>query len=135
MPGVGLSVGVKRTSFVSSRFHDDTLNWQSRVLSAEGTVSTAKLNEIDAAVRYAYDNGLRGGDNPLRYLLAPSASDGFIGCNVPLFDDGVGNATLNNYVSGDGNASGLAGDGSTKFIDTGWIPSSKGISTTGCLFQ
>lgn len=123
---------------VIGQLHPDTIDYSTRVRRSGGTISSNKIKSLDLSIIQAYNLGLRDrnrNNHRLRYLLATAIVNGFNGCNVPLWDDGVGNATLNNYVSGDWNASGLAGNGTSKFINTWWNPSAKGLTDNANLFQ
>jgi hypothetical protein len=149
--GNGITLAQERSHCVAVNFlmaklgrmpnlHPDTLVWLARVTAAGGTPLQKQINAIDKAIKYAYNNGLRDSSmsptHAISYLLCYGASGGFAGCNCPIWDDGVGNAILNNFVSTDWSTAGLIGDGSTKFISTGWNPSTKGMTpTAGSLFQ
>lgn len=107
-------------------FHPDTLNYLSRVVAAGGTVPAANLAALDVAIRSIYADNLRGATNFLKYWLCLNLTDSFTGCLVPVYDDGVGNATNNNFVSGDWSATlGLTGNGTNKNLSSLWNPTTK----------
>lgn len=115
---------MRSTQRVTRNFdrHPDTANYRARSLSAGATISGSLLTATDKLIKAINSNGLRA---IVRYLICPSAQDNFIGFNVPILDDGVGVATNNGFVASDWNRSGILGDGSSKYLDTLWNPSTK----------
>ncbi len=116
---------------VGITLHPDTQNWLSRVGLLGVSVPPNRIKAVDAAIRYAHTTGLK---SKIRYLLCSVASGGFLGCNVPIWDDGVGNAILTNYGAGNWSSLGLDGDWATRFINTNWTPTSR-LTGNGCIFQ
>ena len=119
--------GMKFSRFAAVGLHSYTQSWVNRTTTAGGSISIARQSAVDNFVRGLISAGLVNGttlsSSVLKYFLL-FASDGFVGCNVPLIDvSSVGNATLTNFVSGDYDSTGLTGDGSTKFVNTLFNPS------------
>lgn len=127
-----------RGSVGEAAFNPDTRDWISRVNVAGGGSLHHNQVGLHKFVFNCYANGLRDVTNAshlIRYFLPINKSNSFTGCNVPLWaPSGVGNATLNNYVSGDWTSDGLAGNGSTKYADTGFNPSTHLATNSACLF-
>jgi hypothetical protein len=109
-----------------------------RVRNAGGSVSTVKVLAADKLLSSLQNTGFYtpgSTSSIIRWILLIGGCDGFSGCNVPIVDvHGFGNSTLNNYVSGDWNSSGLAGNTSTKYIDTKYNMSTGGFSTSAGFF-
>jgi hypothetical protein len=112
--------------------HPDTANYLSRVAAAGGTVSTANQTALDTAIKAIYANNLRGSTNFLKYFLCFILTSSFDGCLVPVFDDGVGNPTNNNFVAGDWNSLGLKGNGTNKSLNSNFnLATQLGTFSTG----
>lgn len=101
-------------------YHVDTLAYLNRLTSAGGTINQSNLDLLDTKIRLLYAHGLRGANNILKYWLKTNLSDSFTGCLVPIYDDGVGNPTNNNFVEADRNADGLKGNSSNKTLNSNW---------------
>lgn len=104
---------------ITRQFHPDTHDYLDRVRRVGGAaVNPGRLN------RYIQDIYLSGVRQRIRYLLVPGLVRGYAGCNVPVYaPSGVGNATLTGYSASDWSSAGLQGNGSSKYIRTGFIPS------------
>lgn len=107
----------------------EAADWVARVITAGGTVSAGTeaaaitmMNDLDTA-------GIRS--KILRMNMF--AGTGLAACLVPIIKDaGSATDTNTNFVSGDySEATGLQGDGSSKYLSTGLIPSTDGISDNG----
>ena len=101
-------------------YHADTLNYLSRLASGGGTISTFNTDLIDTKIKQLYAYGLRGTTNYLKYWLKPNLSNTFTGSLVPVYDDGVGNPTNTNFVSGDWDSTGLKGNKIDKTLNSNW---------------
>ena len=114
-------------------YHPDTDDYLIRLASAGGTISQFNTNLLDTKIRYIYANNLRGATDFLKYWLCLNLTESFTGCLVPVYDDGVGTATNNNFVSGDWSATlGLTPNGSTKYLNSNYsLPASLGSFTLG----
>jgi hypothetical protein len=107
-------------------YHADTDDYLTRLASAGGTISAYNTDLLDTKIKYAYAYGLRGSTDYLKYWLCLNLTESFTGCLVPVYDDGVGNATNFNFVSGDWSASlGLTGNGTNKTLSSLWNPTTK----------
>lgn len=103
----------------------DALDWRNRVIANGGSVSAATLKAVDTFCRSIVTNNLRD----RFYRLNLFAGDNLSAALVPLFrgpsltGTQTGNTTDTNvgpFVSGDYSlTSGLQGNGSTKWLDTG----------------
>lgn len=110
-------------------WHPEAADWYRRVSLNGGTVSLATMRAVSKFCTDIDAAGLR--DRFFRLSLM--AGSNLSSCLVPLyrgpFPSGTqyGNAsdTNNNFVSGDyvetGQTGGLKGDGSTKYLDTGFV--------------
>jgi len=116
-----------RGNIGEAAFNPDTRDWISRTTVAGGGVLHSDQVRVHNFVTHHYRSGLRaitGTGHLITYCLLFHKTVSLTGCNVPLWaPSGVGNATLNNFVSGDWNTNGLKGNGSTKFVDTLFVPS------------
>jgi hypothetical protein len=104
----------------------DAADWQARVVSNGGTVSTATMNAVKAFCQTIVQQGLRD----RFYRLNLFAGDDLSAAMVPVFvspsrtGTQFGNATdtNNNFVSADyGLATGLQGNKASKSLDTGFM--------------
>jgi len=114
-------------------YHPDVQDYWRRVVAAGGSVAIPKLIALNKAVQAIYASGLRGAVNFLKYWLCLNLTESFTGCLVPVYDDGVGNATNVNFVSGDWSSTlGLTGNGVDKYLNSNYILStSLGTFTIG----
>jgi len=114
-------------------YHADTDDYLSRLATAGGTITAFNADLLDTKIRYAYAHGLRGATDYLKYWLCLNLTQSFTGCLVPVYDDGVGNATNNGFVSGDWSSTlGLTGNGTTKYLNSNYaFPASLGSFTLG----
>jgi len=122
MRGLGLGLGILGRG---TRGDVDVAAWQLRVLAAGGTVSQPTLRAASTMVRTLKTAGIWSRVSRLNLF----AGDQLTACLVPLIV-GAGNATDTNvnFVAGDyTEATGLSGDGATKYLDTGWA----GYALTG----
>lgn len=119
--------------------HAETIDWQARVIAAGGTASATTLQAMDTFCN-AIDaqSGLRGAITRLNLFCG----DQLAAALVPLYRaesagaTAKGNATDTNFnfVAGDYSASGgLTGNGSSKYLNTGLLPSQVGTGTSGHL--
>lgn len=108
----------------------DTLDWESRVISAGGTVSGTTLGLLNT---YIVDQKTAGLWSKKTYLWIPLGD--FVASRVPIIV-GVGSSSvsLTNLVSGDyaetGSTGGYKGDGTNKYFGTGWSPTAASMSET-----
>lgn len=102
---------------------NELTDFDSRVGLAGGKLSSVNRDRCLSVFLALNQTSLWG---KIFYLLSLNNKESFTGCGVPeKVPRGVGNAVLNNYVSGDwSRSSGLLGDGSTKFGNTQFIPAS-----------
>jgi len=119
--------GPRYNSF-GAAYNAQTLDWVARVISNGGTVSTGTKDAADALVVAV--NGFRS--KLLRFNLY--AGTGLDACRTPLINDnGSTSDTLANFVSGDySEATGLTGNGSTKYNSTGFQASTDWASVDSC---
>lgn len=116
------------TAARGSYFHVEALDWQSRVVTNGGSVSASTLQAVSAFCRAIDNASIR--DRFLRLNLF--CGTGLSAALVPLYlgaslgGTTVGNTTdtNNNFVSGDysetGASAGIAGNASSKFLNTGF---------------
>ena len=118
--------------------------WVTRVIANSGTVSATTIGYVNDFVLAIKAAGLRS-----RFLrLNLFVGDQLAACLTPLFLNGDGSGTFlgntydsnTNFVGGDyaesGASGGLQGDGSTKYLDTGFNPLSEsaiGVGTGGLI--
>jgi hypothetical protein len=109
--------------------HHEALDWATRASANGGTISTTLLRAVSDFCATIDRNSLR--DRFVR--LNPFAGGNLSGALVPLYRSTsfggtvLGNATdtNNNFVSGDfTETTGLKGNGTTKFLNTGFTPAS-----------
>lgn len=117
------SVSAARGSY----FHVEALDWQSRVISNSGNVSASTLQAVSAFCRSIDAAGIRSKFRRLNLFCGT----GLAAALVPLYRSAsfggttYGNTTdtNNNFVSGDynetGTSSGLSGNGTNKYLNTG----------------
>lgn len=122
----------------SGALHPEAANWQSRVVTNGGAVSASTLAAVSAFCRSIESSGLRSRFFRLSLFCGNSLSAAL----VPLYrgqslgGTQYGNTTdtNNNFVSGDytetGFQSGLAGNGLTKYLATGFIPNTLTLGDT-----
>jgi len=107
-------------------YHADTDDYLTRLTSAGGTISRYNTDLLDTKIRYIHAHGLRGSTNYLKYWLCLNLTESFTGCLVPIYDDGVGNATNTNFLAGDWSPTlGLTGNGTNKTLSSLWNPTTK----------
>jgi len=116
-----------------SPYHPDTLDYLSRLTNAGGTISRYNTDLLDTKIRYAYARSLRGATDYLKYWLSLNLTESFTGCLVPVYDDGVGNATNVNFVAADWSSTlGLTGNGIDKYLNSNYsLSTSLGTFTLG----
>lgn len=116
--------------------HPDTQDYLDRLATAGGTISTFNTNLLDTIIVALHAGGLRGGSNPLRYWIRLNQTESFTGSLVPVYDDGVGNATnVGSFTSSNWDATnGLTNDGSSRYLDSNWNPTTKlgTLSSSSC---
>ena len=110
--------------------HPETQDWARRVRNAGGSVSGTTLRAVDGFVQAIYNYGLRSLFYRLN-LFCGDSDPSLVAVRTPLFRGpsltgtqfGGTTDTNVNFVQGDyaetGASSGLTGNGSTKFLDTG----------------
>lgn len=117
-----------------SALHSYTQSWVDRVITAGGTVSTARQTVVDTFVNGLITDGLLNGTtiaSSIIHYMNLFATESFTGCQVPLIDaKSVGNATLVNFVGADYSSSGLAGNKIDKYLNTGYIPATHTVSAS-----
>lgn len=107
--------------FRVEQIHPDTLDYRSRLISNGGTISDADLTAVDVFVKEVYGNGLRS----LLLDVSPLAGNNLAAALTKLwYPSGVQSSlTNNNFVAGDyTRATGLQGNGSNKYLDSGFLP-------------
>lgn len=101
--------------------YDDVYRWAfSRVPAQSGTVSAASITKNNALVTALFQFGLRS-----KITRLQTYAGSFAALGAPLIKDfGAGNDGINGFVSGDySETTGLTG-GTSKYIGTGFNPSS-----------
>jgi hypothetical protein len=122
---------------IASGFHPEAQIWRNAVIANGGTVSGSTLNAVSKFCRSIDAAGIRD----RFYRLNLFAGDGLTACLVPLYrgpsSAGTqhGNATDTNvgpFVTEDyAQTTGLQGNGSTKWLDTGLTPDGLDTLATG----
>lgn len=110
-----------RPAFRVEQIHPDTLDYRSRLISNGGTISDSDLTAVDVFVKEIYGNGLRS----LLLDVSPLAGNNLAAALTKLWlPPGVqGSLTNNNFVEGDyARTTGLKGNGTSKYLNTGLIP-------------
>ena len=117
--------------FVSETLHHEAIDWATRASANGGVISTTTIRAVSALCRDIDQAQIRD-----RFLRLNLSAGGFLGSLVPLYRAAsfgatvIGNATDTNinFVSGDyaetGSSAGWKGNGTTKYLQTGLIPSS-----------
>ena len=117
--------------FVSETLHHEAIDWATRASANGGLISTTTIRAVSEFCRAIDSAGIRD-----RFLRLNLSAGGFLGSLVPLYRAAslgatvIGNATDTNinFVSGDhaetGSSAGWKGNGTTKYLQTGLIPSS-----------
>lgn len=101
--------------------HPTTRDWKTRAISS-GPISSHSINTVDTFWQLVDKAGL---STKVSYVL-PYVPDSFALVGVPYKKpSALGNATVTGFGSSDFSPLGLTGDGTTKRIETGWIPSSQ----------
>lgn len=121
----------------SSSFHPEALTWRTNVLANGGSVSASTMRAVS---KFCADIDVAGIRDRF-YRLNLFAGDNLLAALVPLFrgpsrtGTQTGNTTDTNvgpFVSGDYTlAAGLQGNGSTKWLDTGFAPDNLDTLATG----
>jgi hypothetical protein len=118
--------------FVSRTIHHEAIDWATRVSSNGGTISGTVLRAVSDLCAAADQGSFRGAI----YRLNPFAGGNLSGCLVPLYrgptfgGTNFGNATDTNvnFVSADysetGATGGLKGNGTNKYLNTGFSSNS-----------
>jgi hypothetical protein len=112
----------------ATQMHPAVVDWAERVVTNGGALPS--LRTVAAANRF-YVQLVRLNLLSIIKVVCIFAPDSLIACCTPLIVGG-GNVlwTNNNFIAGDLTIDGLKGNGSTKFLSTGFNPSSV-LSTTG----
>lgn len=120
--------------------HPETASWASRVVANGASVSGTTLSAVDKFVKACYANNIRD----RFYRLNLFCGTGLNACLVPLFrgptqsgtqfgnstDTNNGPFLPQNYVE-TGATGGLVGNGTTKYLDTGFPMNSLPSTTSG----
>ena len=118
--------------------HPEALAWQTRVIANGGTVSASTLAAVSNFCNAIQTAGIRD----RFYRLNLFAGTGLSAALVPLYRGqslggtqfGGATDTNSNFVSGDyvetGSTGGLTGNGSTKYLSTGFVPNSLSLGNT-----
>jgi hypothetical protein len=107
------------TQMVVNQLHPDVYRYLDRVRRAGGAVADHKVDRINRFITQTKDAGIN-----LYYTLFTNATRDFNGCNVPLYDSGVGNATLTGFTSAHWTSDGIQG-ANNRYVNTGFIPADK----------
>lgn len=118
------STGCRRSGFglaSGGGIDATTLDWAARVAAAGGTVSGKTLAAVGVFVRSAQSAGYWDKINRINLFCGDSLTAAL----VPLKIGGGGSTDTNvNFVAGDyTEATGLTGNGTTKYLRTGLVPS------------
>ncbi len=108
---------------------DPVADWAKRVVFNGGPAPTAATRSaLTALYNGLVSNNLLG----KMKVIVPVVPDSLIAATTPFWNMGGGMDpwTNHNFVSGDLTINGLRGDGSTKYLDTGFIPSISYASTS-----
>lgn len=128
-----LTYTLPKASSISPTYGSEVTAWYAAVVAAGGTANEQTLDGLDAFVTAAKAKGYWS--QLLRFN--PFLGDQLAAALIPL-KAGGGNATETNvgpFVAGDYTlAGGLTGDGSTKWLRTGWIPSTELVTTLDAHF-
>jgi hypothetical protein len=127
-----------RVGFFSSTLHAEAADWRARVVAAGGNVSGTTLAAVSKFCTDIDTAGIRS-----RFYRLNLMCGDFTGCLIPLYRAtsfvgsvlGSTSDTNNNFVSQDYNETGsstggLKGNGSTKYLATGYNPSTASASET-----
>jgi len=115
-------------AFVSRTTHHEAIDWATRASANGGVISTNTLRAVSDFCRAISAAGIRGSISRLN----PFSGGNLLGSLVPLYRSTsfggtvLGNATDTNanFVSGDySNSGGLKGNGTSKYLDTGFASS------------
>ncbi|MEW6303504.1 MAG: hypothetical protein AB1705_08545 [Verrucomicrobiota bacterium] len=100
--------------------HPDTKDWKRRVTANNGWASGHELACVDQLIRGIHNNGLRS----KMLSVIPLVAGSIVAATTPIFKD-YGSDPWNavNFVQADLSINGLVGDGSTKYLNTGLVPS------------
>jgi hypothetical protein len=119
VPYVRASVPVPFAFFkpAATGYDTEVLDWISRVVANGGSVSQSTKDAANTFMLALKANGLRSTIARLNLY----AGTGLDACRTPLIKDiGAATDTLNNFVAGDySESTGLTGNGTTKYNDTG----------------
>lgn len=127
----------------ASGFHPEAAAWKTAVVANGGSVSGTTLSAVDKFCKTIDAAGIRD----RFYRLNLFAGTGLSACLVPLYrgpsfaGTQYGNTTdtNNNFVSGDyaetGASGGLAGNGSSKYLNTGLKASEIGVSGHAAIYH
>jgi hypothetical protein len=109
--------------------HHEAIDWATRAAANGGVISTTTIRAVSEFCRAIDAAGIRSA----MYRVNPFCGGNLSGCLVPLYrgptfgGTNYGNATDTNanFVSGDfTEKTGLKGNGTTKYLATGFLPSS-----------
>ena len=129
-PGEGKLATLKRWLAVSALTPAQALvvDWLARVATAGGSVSSGEQSAVTAFATDLYAAQLV----PRLVWVNPRVGD-YAASKVPLI--GATNETHYNFTPADYSpTTGLAGDGATKYLDTGVVPSASGMTTSSMSF-
>jgi hypothetical protein len=113
----------------------DAASWATRVTSAGGTYSAATLHKVNAFVRDCKNAAVWAQHNRINLVCGNQLTAALVPLKV-----GAGNATDTNggslFQVGDyTEATGLTGNGTTKYLNTGLTPAAAGMTlTNGSMF-
>jgi hypothetical protein len=115
-----LGMALKVPALGSGQLDPDTTAYLANITAAGGTISANSLDAVDRLVKGLKADGLW----PLLHEIYTFSGD-FAAALVKLKTiTGQNTLTNHNFVSGDySEASGLTGNGSSKYLQTGYIPS------------
>ena len=103
--------------------------WVERILAAGGTTpGTTSKNAVHTLATSLWSSGII----TKIQVAVPLVSDSLIAAATPIIYNNVGNAswTNNNFLLADLTVNGLIGNGSTKYLASGCIPSAVGMTST-----
>jgi hypothetical protein len=127
--------------FVSETLHHEAIDWATRVAANGGTISSSVIRAVSAFCAAADSTG-PGGFRSALYRFNPFAGGNLSGALVPLYRGPTyggttfGNVTDTNvnFVSGDfvetGSGGGLKGNGTNKYLQTGFASNSLPSATS-----
>ena len=117
----GTPIGKNSRYFQPVALQAETLAWKAAIVAAGSSISNSSLVAHDVFIKTSKLKGFR---SQIQRLNTYGAND-LTGSLIPIIRDaGNPSDTNNNFVSGDFSlTAGLTGDGATKYLDTGYLPS------------